>query len=323
MANITDLPPEVIVQIMREYRYARHILRLTATCKRIQQVWRDNASTIASTVFSFPRSELFEIVALAHLEASPPNSQLQAIPEQDLNTYVSKHIRFLGEIYYGARVLVRIANGLGLDFPICTTIWRSRDPEPLKLRYCTRLFLLLRRFAIGYNHPASLPVAYAQLQAVNTSEMNFHRTVTRKFEGRWTFYGKDVGVVVVEKPIITAENHGSGSSDLQQSAGDEQMQMQMQIAAQRSRARLPPRKIIPPLPLPWAFAVQIFKYDHRWRPPRDMGYGDGEKKLWDEDVVRSDWEGLCERFGWERIEGVFGDGEELPWAEERVGRKRR
>jgi hypothetical protein len=229
MAILTDLPAEILVQIMCEFNYVRHVLRLSSACTRTRQVWCDNAAVIASEIFSFPRDELIEIVNLARLEATPPGEALPDIlPETSLNEAVHTHTRFLAKLYYGARALVLIANFRSTE--LYRTI--SRDPEQ-QLRYCTRLFYLLLRFVVGYTHPSSLPATYAVLHNLSSTDATFYASLTQKFEMKWPQYGKGLGI---ENP---AREEGC------------------KTVTWLSKA---------PMPRAWAFGVQMGLCEGYWRP---------------------------------------------------------
>jgi hypothetical protein len=241
MAILTDLPAEIIVQIMCEYRYIRHVLRLSSACTRTRQVWHDNAAVIASKVFSFPRDELIEIVNLARLEASTPE---QALPdlllELSLNEAVHTHTRFLAKLYYGARALVLIANFRSTK--LARTI--GRDPAH-QLRYCTRHFHLLLRFVIGYTHPSSLSATYAILHNLSKTDAIFYASLTQKFEGKWPLYAKGLGIVNPPR------------------------EEGCKVVVFRSEE---------PLPRAWAFGVQMGLCEYNWRP-EGWGRPNGEKSM--------------------------------------------
>jgi hypothetical protein len=101
MAKFTDLPPEVILQIMCESWYIRHVLRLSATCSLTQHIWRDHAPVITCAVFSFSRADFLELLQCARLEASSSSDQAlhKEVLEKDLNAAVRQHLRFLASIY--------------------------------------------------------------------------------------------------------------------------------------------------------------------------------------------------------------------------------
>jgi hypothetical protein len=168
--NLTDLPSEILVQIMSSYQYIRHVLHFSAACRLTQQIWRKNAATIACHVFSFLPSELLEILYLARLETLMHG---EILPDLDLNAAVCKHIRSLARIYSGANALVWIGNEESLNWPI--------PPGPAQLRYCIPMMILLFRFAVGFDHTILLPGAYKTLHSNSDKDAYFYRSIISRF----------------------------------------------------------------------------------------------------------------------------------------------
>jgi hypothetical protein len=271
MAKLTDLPAEIIVQIMCEYRYIRHVLRLSSACSLTQQVWRDHAAVIAGTVLSFPRSELLEGLQLARLEAWTPGESLPELLDEDLNTAIRQHIQSFARNHYGARSLVKLANWRPIH-------WHVKWGQP-QLRYCIQMFLLLRRFIVGYSHPPTLPAAYATLHSLSGTDAMFYSHITGLFEEKWEWHALGLGIELPTRDVQGCDPKWSN-------------------------------RPMAPLPVPWAFACRVFNFEDRcrplsWRAPSEERY------------IVQNWQKLCERFGSERVKTVFG-GDEIPWTEERA-----
>jgi hypothetical protein len=220
---------------MCQYKYIRHVFRLSAACSFTQQVWRDNASTIVCTVFRFLRSELFQAIQLAQLKTSALGEAVSPdlIIPQDLNSAVCLHIQSLARIYYGARAFLLVAN------------FRSEKlnhyvgyGDLLHLRYCTKMFLLFYRFVVGYEHPSILPAAYMTLHSLSTTDISLHTRFAQKFEGKWLLYGEGLGI---ERP---REEEG------------------LQPVSWMSQD---------PMPRAWSFAIEAFSCESRWRPENYPG----------------------------------------------------
>jgi hypothetical protein len=76
MARLTDLPVELLAQVMCDCDNIKSVVQLSSTFKSVRQVWHDNTLKITLAVMSFTKSELIDFLALSKIEASSSERQV-------------------------------------------------------------------------------------------------------------------------------------------------------------------------------------------------------------------------------------------------------
>jgi hypothetical protein len=212
MARLEDLPIELLTFIMCDCDSIKSVLRLSSTCKTFQQVWHGNALSIAHALFPFTKSQLLDFVKLSKIEASPPGKQTpQESPQEsaDLNGDVRQYLRYIESSAFAVQIIcmdyvreainetVRHERELNLQLPPTrSSVPLFGDPTLFDAwPSIVQAWLLLRRLAVGYDHPRALADVYATWHRLrkkrNYEAWDFTRLVNNHFDETFSTYATE------------------------------------------------------------------------------------------------------------------------------------
>jgi hypothetical protein len=299
MTRLTDLPAEILVQILCNCQSIRRTLRLSSACRRTQQIWRENTAVIVCALFSFSRTELIEFLDSIHLEEPSPDAltppSLPPSAPTTLNITIQYYLAALKNCHARIDVLAHLAK------PQKTSPqYHALRTRSARYIFCIPLYLLLRRLIAGFEDASLLPAAYAALHALSLAQLEVIYTATRRFRREWLRHATRMGL---EHVYIFDE----GCDPLTTEPSS-------------------------PLHAPWRFAVHVVACEYYFRPGTRLDTdADPDADVIGEEIGGSDekprpmktegevvkmYRDLCTRWGDERCTGMFG-GFDIPWSTER------
>jgi hypothetical protein len=169
--------------------------------------------------------------------------------------------------------------------------WDESDPERLEriASYFDALlephsaFLLLRGYAVGYDHPSILPAVYATMHGLSYNNLDQLFDVARVLEEECGEHWDHIGI---------------------ERQKGEPTYWQLCVDSDEN---------ITYLPRCWAFAVHMAELESNWRPEQAK-YGHYPDE---EEEVRLRYSTACEFFGHDRFKAMLGGTDKLPWSGER------
>jgi hypothetical protein len=287
MARLKDLPIELLTMIYCQCHDIKSVLHLSSTCRELLPIWHSNAPSITCAIFAFSPQILTGHIRLSELEASTPEDAPQTAHEEDnfdVAVAVRKH---LSSLERWAFVVADIRD----SFRTCAS-WLNAYPNRIEIEPAQdfdRIFLLLRRLAVGHEHTSSLTAAYASVRDFLPDDYARFYILTSVVK-RWFSRVRD-----------DWKRLGFADPRCGDGMGDHNPHPHARI-----RTRLSPR---------WSFGLGVFLRERFWRPDLE---GFSKLGLMSEDSIRYSYNKLPDSIGKERFERMFGDGGDLPWAKERA-----
>lgn len=218
----------------------------------------------------------------------------ECIENVDLNAAVRTHLFWIERSAFAIRVVQEVFEtqdkAEAMRDTMNSPIPDETDPKcvenPLYLDEPSDLnptFLLIRAFAVGYDHPSILPAVYAAMRDLSYDDLDDLFDVSRVIQKECDQHWDHIGIKRQEGEPTCWE------------------------------LRVDSHENITYLPRSWSFATYMVQIEMGWRPePAKYGtYPDEEKE------VRYNYSVLCEYFGHDRFKVMLGGGDKLPWTEER------
>lgn len=227
MPQFSDLPTEILIQIMCECEDIATTLHLASTCIRMQEMWQSNAKHVTCAVFTFTYSEMVEYLVLAELEEPYKHSGSALNQYAHTNILVRYH---LGWLRKSASAILAIR-----DHYVSFVVTRfNQSLESLRLPDYHREYLTLRQLVTGYDHLSTLSAAFVEIRTMSTDQVEDAWSVGTALEDYIRLYGSHFGIEKEEDGRAYWESDGMPSDNY--------------------------------LPDKWAFAVYALWMEASWRP---------------------------------------------------------
>lgn len=221
------------------------------------------------------------------------SQKLESAQHADLSAAVRHHLSWIERSAFGIRVISE-----GFERQTAETMrrkmnspsWNETGPEWLKASACfdahldsIPAFLLVRGFAVGYNHPSILPAVYAATHGCSYDDVDDLFDVSRILQEECEQHWGHIGIERQE---------------------GEPTQWELNVDSHEN---------ITNLPRCWSFATYMALVELYWRPEQTK-YGTYPEE---EKEVHYRYSVLCEYFGGDRFKVMLGGSDRLPWTEER------
>jgi hypothetical protein len=154
--SFTDLPVELIHQIMCACEDIVCLVNVAATCRKTHAILRDNTKSIIGEVLAISQTDCQATLDLAEIEAS-----IAELADDDI----------CSRLYYVDRsvtIVTALREEMGVGHVDTGDVWTSSDDQcQYKYTVTTSMFwqcyIKFRRIAIGFQYPGYLPAAYKLL----------------------------------------------------------------------------------------------------------------------------------------------------------------
>jgi hypothetical protein len=209
----------------------------------------------------------------------------------DLNATIRHHLSWLERAAFGVRVSQKMFEedrAESIEAIKKDRSWDETDPKRFERWSCFReppnyvqLFLMLRRFVVGYHHPSILTATYAALHDLSEADTDDFGSVANLLDYACDEHWDHMGIERQE-----------GEDTWWSLTGDNQTTY---------------------LPRHWSFAVHMVWSESFWRPELPM---DVHRPMPEDEIVARH-SALCEAFGKDRVRLMFGGNDTIPWTKER------
>jgi hypothetical protein len=303
MAQLTNLPAETLTRIMQECPDIESVLRLASINRLLRKIWHLNTIAVTCAVLEFTQSELLAALELSKIEASTPEQGDQsAAQEINLNHAVRQYLFWIARIASATQAVYQhhLRDKFLRSFGFMEDQEGGLRPGHLPLQEPTWSFsevieaiIMLRRFAVGVNHPSTLRAAYLALQHFSDDDINRIVEITKAFQGQ-CMANKEHMVIGSRKKFAE--------------------QRQEEIAYQSDPANPPRATMI----TAWGCADNMIRGELWWRPaaPGLVLTAPPDEV---EEAMRLHYEDMCNTCGKEFVRAAYG-GDEIPWTIERAAR---
>lgn len=177
MPILTTLSAKLLARVMSECDDVTQVLRFASTCCKAQLAWHENALYITRSIWFFTKTEMMDFAALSKIEAPIDQKvRFSGHGNESMNMDIRRHLQPIEQLALAIQVICEESVRQAVKDTTAINNVERRQNRPIRRaklldHQCFQVgwrgliqgWLLLRRFAVGYDHPSTLASVYATL----------------------------------------------------------------------------------------------------------------------------------------------------------------